>query len=492
MNTPTWMPLVQDLKQALALRDRDAANRAVVGLLEAKAPIGPQWKAISELMRVSGELTLALRAMDAFVAAAADAPQARYSKAVLLTQCGLMREAHDAVLRLPPDVPDRAGRAYVLGNTAMTMGRAEEARAFLEESLKHRPGWGPAWLTMATAVDLARDPLGERLLADEAAAQNQGPGDRARYFYAVGKLHADRAEHDRAFAAFAQGARLLRSETPYSRVGNESHARQAMSGFGAGVIEKFNARRARDTGRPIFVTGLPRSGTTLVEHILASHSAVSDGAEINLMQHLAVRAGGVSGEALQAFVAQGGTPDDLARLYLHLLAERFGPEGRIVDKSIDMSRFLGLIASALPDAPLIWMRRDPLDCAWSCFRTFFIHGVGWSYDLGDIAAHFRLEDTLLAFWQHRLGERLLVVPYPSLVEDPQAWTRRILAHCGLQEESAVHRPQDTQRVVMTASAMQVRQPINRAGLNVAAPYRARLQPFVDAYHGTGIASSGSY
>jgi hypothetical protein len=107
--------------------------------------------------------------------------------------------------------------------------------------------------------------------------------------------------------------------------------------------------------------------------------------------------------------------------------------------------------------------------------------VAWSYDLADIAHHFRLEDALLSFWKDRLGDRLLVVPYAELVDAPQVWTRRLLAHCGLPEESGVHQHHTTDRVVMTASAVQVRQPINRAGLNVAAPFRAHLQPFVDAY-----------
>ncbi|MBA2918722.1 hypothetical protein GON01_12515 [Sphingomonas sp. MAH-20] len=482
MSTP-WTTHIESLRQALAAKDRAAANAAVASLLDANAPLGQQWRQIAELMRVSGELTLALRAIDAFVAAAKGVPAARYSKVVLLTQAGRLREAHELAETLPADIPDPAGRAYLLGNTALTLGRVEDAREYLLTAVKHRPGWGPAWLTLSSSGSLKDNPIGERMLADRAAAERQPEGDLARYWYAVGKLHADRGEHDDAFGAFARGAGLLRRLTPYSRQGNESNAQAAMTGFAPGFIERLNGQQRIGTGRPIFVTGLPRSGTTLVEQILASHSAVADGAELNLLQHMAVAAGGISGEAIEGHLAAGGSVEKLGSLYLHLMAERFGRDGRIVDKTVDASRFLGLAASVLPDAPLIWMRRDPLDSAWSCFRTFFIHGVAWSYDLTDIAHHFRLEDQLVAFWQERLGERLLVVSYPALVDAPEEWTSRILRHCGLAEEAGVYAHHKTERAVATASSLQVRRPINRDGLNVAAPYAKHLQPFVDAYFG---------
>jgi len=480
-DTSALPPLLAQLKAALAMRDRVATRRVVTTMLDQRAPLGQQWRAIAQLMQASGDLSLALRAIDAFIAFSGNDPVAIYSKVVLLTQAQRIEDAHDLLARLPKTVPDAAGHAYVLGNTAMTLGRVDDARRHLLEALAHRPGWGPAWLTLAAAVNLAHDPIGEQLLSESAVAERNAPGDLARYCYALGKLHADRGEPAAAFAAFSRGAALLKSETPYGRKGDDANAAAATEGYDESFFERIHARQTIDTSRPIFVTGLPRSGTTLVEQILASHSAVQDGGELNLIQHVAVAAGGVSGTAIDRHIAQWGTVDALGELYLHLLSERFGPEGRIIDKTIDASRFMGVIATALPNAPLIWMRRAPLDTAWSCFRTFFIHGVGWSFDLADIAHHFRLEDALMAFWKGMLGDRLLVVPYEELVEEPAVWTARLLAHCGLEDEAAAYAPHLNPRRVATASALQVRRPINRDGLGVAEPYRPWLQPFLDAY-----------
>jgi hypothetical protein len=230
------------------------------------------------------------------------------------------------------------------------------------------------------------------------------------------------------------------------------------------------------------VLGLPRSGTTLVEQILTSHSEVSDGGETFGLALLAKEIGGRSFDAVQRYVEEHGAAS-AARLWQHWLSERFPAPGRVIAKSLVNRRFVGLAATLLPEAPLIWLQRDPLDCAWSCFRTRFAGEAPWSYDLEEIAFHFRVEADLLARWREMLGDRVLVVPFESLVSEPEPWIRRILAHCGLAEEPGVFAPHENERAVTTTSALQVRQPINRKGIGVAGPYRAFLAPFIDAYEG---------
>ena len=197
---------------------------------------------------------------------------------------------------------------------------------------------------------------------------------------------------------------------------------------------------------------------------------------------LAGEVGGASHAAVARAVEAGGAAP-AARLWHRWLDERFAAPGRVVDKSVDTSRYLGLAAALLPEAPLVWVTRDPLDRAWSCFRTNFLGGaIPWSYDLDDIAAHFRLEDALLAQWREMLGERLLVVSYEALVADPEAWIRGVLAHCGLAEEPAVFAPHENRRAVATASMVQVRRPIGSSAIGSAEPYRAFLGPFIEAYY----------
>lgn len=445
--------------------------------------MGGQWQQIAHIAADNGELALSHRAMDLYIEASGGHPVPQFQKAGLLAQNGALREAYDLLQSLPDDVPNPAVNAYSRGAAAVFLDRLEEARHLLERVTQLQPQIGQAWLPLSTLVNFAEEPdLAERIVAAESAMEAAPPAARAAHSHALGKAYADLGEHALAFAAFARGGEIARAAHGYDRAQDRADAAEAIRGYSAESIAAISAQQSEPSARSIFVTGLPRSGTTLVEQILASHSAVSDGAEFNRLRMLARDVGGTAWPALNGYVAEHGTAP-AARLWSHWLKDRFPAPGRIVDKSIDTSRFLGLAAGLLPQAPVIWLTRDPLDCAWSCFRTHFLAGVPWSCDLEDIAFHFHLEEQLLAQWRDILGGRLLVVPYEALVSDPADWTRRILAHCDLAEEPQVFAPHENRRAVTTSSVMQVRQPISRKAVGAAEPYREFLEPFLAAYGG---------
>ena len=463
------MALVDRFQRALARHDRAQIVDSVRQLVIRRAPLGGQWQQIAFVAADFGELSLSREAMELYVEASGGNPVARYQQAALLARGGALPAAAAVLDALPESVPDPAINAYSRGAAAITLGRLDEARHLLERALRLSPQLGQAWLPLSTMVDFADEPeLAERIVAAERELEQAVPAARAAHRYALGKAYADLGEHSLAFAAVSRGARLKRSERAYDREADRLDAGEAVRGYDGAAISAIAREQRESSARTIFVTGLPRSGTTLVEQILASHSAVADGGEINLLRLLAGEIGGTAWPALGRHVAGHGAAS-AARLWAHWLRERFPGPGRVVDKSIDTSRFLGLAAAVLPEAPIVWLTRDPLDCAWSCFRTHFLAGVPWSHDLADIACHFRLEEQLLRQWQQILGERVLVVPYEALVADSASWIYRILGHCGLAAEAEPFAPHENPRPVTTSSVMQVRRPINSAGVGAAAP-----------------------
>ena len=445
--------------------------------------MGAQWIPLSVGAANLGELTLAREVIDLYVDGARGDPAAPYKKVALLAQIGAWEEVLALLRALPTYLPDPASYAYSRGTAALYLGESGEAREWLEKAVLLNPQAGSSWLSLALLVNFADEAdLRDRIIGAEQGMARAPLNERGIYYYALGKAYADLGEHAAAFAAYATGAGIMKPLVPYSRERDRFTAADAVAGYDAGRIARLAEQQGEPTGRSIFVMGLPRSGTTLVEQILTSHSAVSDGAELYRLPLLVKDTGGLSFKAVEQFVLRGGAAA-AARLWSHWLDERFPAPGRVVDKTLNTSRVLGLAATLLPEAPLVWLRRDPLDCAWSCFRSRFTGEAAWSHDLEDIAFHFRLEDDLLARWQEILGAKLLVVPLAGLTAEPERWTRTILTHCGLPEELQVFAPHENRRAVATTSVMQVRKPINRAGIGSAEPYREFLQPFLKAYYG---------
>jgi hypothetical protein len=472
---------VEQFQRALQRRNRAEIADRLRDLVAARAPMAGQWHELARIAVDLGEIRLARQAIDLYVESFDASPAAQFTKARFLTYFGAFDEALALLSTLPASVPDAYSYALSRGAAALNTGDAVQAREWLEEAIRLQPLSGSAWHSLSQLVNFDREPrLFDRIVAGERSLDGVPAMERALYHYALGKAHADRGAHAEAFTAFARAASETKALFPDDEALDRQGALEAVRGYDRARIAAIARQQTEPTSRAMFVMGLPRSGTTLAEQILTSHSAVTHGAELNLLRLLVHEIGDASFPALEGHVRKAGAPT-LARVWRHLLDERVPRPGRVVDKTTDTTRKLGVAAAALPEAPLIWLRRDPLDCAWSCFRTCFMQGIRWSNDLTDIAAYFRLEDQLLAQWRQILGETLLVMPYEELVTEPEPSIRRLLAHCGLTEEPQAFTPHENARAIGTASMMQVRRPINREGIGAAEPYRKFLQPFIDAY-----------
>jgi hypothetical protein len=295
-----------------------------------------------------------------------------------------------------------------------------------------------------------------RKLGDDFSKTN--PLNQLQYHFAYGKALLDQREYDAAFDEYARGARLAPDRETYSA------SREAL--LVDSVISRY--RRAEspgdastDNGRAIFLLGLPRSGTTLLQRILSTNRKVVDGGEFAGM--------GVATMDFRRELDAGGSgiPGDVAASYLHLVKERFGTKGMIVDKSINNLYYADIIADVFPGAPIILLERNALDVAWSCFRTCFNKGMPWSWALPDIAAHIRAMRHLADHWKSVMPERLVVVQYEAMVSDPERVLPDLFARCGLDFSEHVYNFYQRKGPVTTASVAQVSRPLNAHSIGSA-------------------------
>jgi len=373
---------------------------------------------------------------------------------------------------------------HALGTMASAEGDFDKARERYRSALATGGDAAQNWFALAM-ITTFRD--GADIDAMRAAQQRISQSDtqaRARLHYAVAKGLHDLSDFDGAWAAYRAGAKL--------RSGSEPYSGQQLENLVASLIADFDAAQMGDLRAPAFqdvdvvmVNGLPRSGSTLIEQILTRHSQVPDGGESNLFRAASLPTVNFSLKGARAYQERHGEEADpwglVAQTYARIMRERFPQTGTLVDKTLLQSHLMGLILHALPQVPIVWMRRDPLGNAVSCFRTYFTTRMAWSWSPEDIAHFFRQEDALFAHWTDLAGDRILVVPYEGVVDQPRLWIEKIAAHCNLPFEPAMLESHLGERSISTASVSQVRQPINRAGIGVHRHYPQFVDRFESSY-----------
>ena len=371
------------------------------------------------------------------------------------------------------------------GHTLRAVGRREDAVGAYQRSLALAPGLGDAYWSLANLKIAALTPADEAAMLDALARSDLTADDRLHLHYALGKALEDRSAHATAFEHYQAGAAARRAETPYDADDTSAQARRARALF----AQPFFAARAGSgsaSAAPIFIVGLPRSGSTLIEQILASHSQVEGTMELPDIGLIARGFDRAYPEAL----ADLGAPALAALGEAYISATQVHRKlGRpfFIDKMPNNFLHVGLIHLILPDARIIDARRHPMASGFSAFKQHFAQGQGFSYDLADIGRYYRDYVELMAHFDAALPGRIHRVLYEDLVEDTEREVARLLDHCGLPFEAACLKFYENGRAVRTVSSEQVRQPIFRGGLDQWRAFEPWLGPLKAAL---GVALEG--
>jgi tetratricopeptide (TPR) repeat protein len=398
---------------------------------------------------------------------------ARNNLGLVLANLNNLRDAKsnfDKVLKNEPRSTD-ALRGLAL--VARTEGRFDDAGAMLDRALQIDPKMPGALSSLVSLRKMTTADSAWLHSAEEVAASGITPSDESELRFAIGKYYDDVEDFKLAFRSYQRANDLLKPlAEPYDREARRRfvddlirvYARETMAGVAAG---------ASNSNKPIFVLGMPRSGTSLTEQIIASHPSVKGAGELDFWPH----AGLEHENAIRQGLVDESTRRKLAEAYLRALETRSGAAQRIVDKTPLNCDFLGLIHSAFPNGRIIYMRRDPIDTCLSCYFQKFSPSLNFTMDLSDLANYYRDHHRLMAHWRAVLPPgTILDVPYAELVADQKGWTRKILEFLDLEWNERVLDFQDTQRIVITASSWQVRQKIYTSSVRRWRNYQKFIEP----------------
>lgn len=476
---------VERLEEALALDSRNADVHAKRGL--ALCCVGRYAEAEEALRRATAikphcgaaHLTLGILLRDRGEFAASETalrravkrdPRSHHALASLGLTLGMLNRLSEArgclekARRLKPQDPEVL---CFCGWLEAIEGRFDEAERLYRATLNADPLHPGAWALLAglrRMTDADHDWLTG---AERTLARGLPPLEESKLRYAVGKYFDDLGKYSRAFEQYKRANDLRRqAAVPYDHVNRTKFVDQTIALYTRQRLAQ-PVEDASESARAVFVTGMMRSGTSLVEQIIASHPHAAGAGELDFWS-----------------VAARKRPDELhvrnlGESYLKVLEQHSPHAERVVDKSTFNTDHLGLIHVALPQARFVYVQRDPVDNCLSCYFQDFANVASFTMDLADLAHYYREHHRLISHWRSTLPQGvLLVVPYQELVADPEGWSRRIVEFIGLEWDSRCLEFHKTQRSVLTASNWQVRQPIYSRSIGRWRNYEKFIRPLL--------------
>jgi tetratricopeptide (TPR) repeat protein len=377
--------------------------------------------------------------------------------------------------------PNVAQHQRDLGVTQLFLGDIEGARARLLRTIELDVHTHEVLYTLIRMWKMDDGSEGAAQLLEivkelEAKAADLPDAERAQVLFALGKAHEDRGEYKEAATTFARANAVKRATLDYDVSTAETRMQRLAGIFDAKHISQLVGKGAQ-SHRPIFIVGMPRSGSTLVEQILCAHPEVHGGGEMYTLPSLIDGSHGPNGSPYPEWATTMNDVDcaTIGKAYLDRIPAGLPGRSRTTDKWLENFEHLGLIAVCLPNAKVIHCHRDPRDQLLSCWSLLFSQNQEYAYDLDEMRRYYRAYRGLMEHWRSVLPSGfMLEVRYESLVADPESQSRRILSHCDLEWEEDVLRYWEARRPVKSASMFQVRQPIYDSSIGRWKPFSKHI------------------
>lgn len=417
-------------------------------------------------------------------------PRAHSTLAKVLESQGEMDAAEQALnkarLLAPADVDLVLEQVSFLSQT----GRLPEAVTLLREALKREPRNLRAMNAISRYSKLQQDDPVTKSMQKIAEEGGQSNSDDALIHYALGKVSEDNGHYAKAFEYFCKGAAAKLKSLGNKFFGLEHSYIDLSASFTPNLMSRLKDCGTEDA-TPIFVLGLPRSGTTLAEQVISSHPIATGAGELEQMEitarWLMQTIGGAKSLGLALDKINPEEISEAASSYLSVL-KKYGPDAqRIVDKMPHNFNYIGLIAILFPRATVIHCKRNMLDTALSIFKTNFAgNALRYSYDLDELAGYCRRYQQIMAFWDELLPGRIYHHDYDAMISNQEGQTRALIDACGLEWSDACLSFHKNKQSVKTASVMQVRQPLYKKSSGLSARYGAALDPLREAFDRAGV------
>ncbi len=463
-------------------RGRDA-ERLLRHALKQSAHHPLIWRGLGQVLMSLGKLAEADAAVRRLLLIEPENPQSWITLAAVAVRLLRQEAALEAYKRAAQLSPGEVQLRMAIGHLLKTLGRREQCEATYKAALRMDPGCAEAWWSLADLKNYDFSATDIAAMEAQLARTDTRRAAAAHLQFALGKAAEQRRQYPESFSHYQLGNTLRRLDAPFDSGHFEQRCRRISAYFNA----EFFARHAGcgdPDAAPIFIVGLPRSGSTLIEQILASHSQVEGTMElpniINISHQFDDMVPSRDGYPETLATAPSGAFTTLGARYLAETAPLRTGHAHFTDKLPNNFSHVGLIALMLPNATIIDARRHPLNACFSAYKQHFADGQTYSYDLVDLGHYYRAYLSLKDHWDAVLPGKVLCFGYERLIADPETQIRRLLAHCRLPFEPACLAFHETRRAVRTASAEQVRQPLYASGVGYWRHFEMQLEPLRQA------------